>query len=115
MTGSTALDDQRGIGFLPPVAQHVVDRLIERDYRLPAGCRLDLGAVGPDHRLVGGPEQPRVDLGDDVVARRSLQYLREHCAHCISSGAAEVVGLAAPTAVEKQDQGTVEVANVDDR
>ena len=27
MTGGTALDDQRGIGFLPPVAQHVVDRL----------------------------------------------------------------------------------------
>src|SRR6266436_7869319 len=109
------LDDQRGIGFLPPVAQHVVDRLIERDCRLPARCRFELGAVGPDHRFVGGPEQLRVDLGDNVGARRSLQYLREHCAHCISGGAAEIVGLAALTAVEKEDQGTVEVANVDDR
>src|SRR5262249_21352562 len=95
------LDSQCWIGFLPPVSQHVVDRLLKRDLRFPARCCLYFGAVGPNHRFVGGSEKPRVGLGDNVSAGRSLQNLREHRAHRISSGAADIIGLTALAAVEE--------------
>src|SRR5262249_988943 len=69
---------------------------------------------GPNHRFVGGSEKPRVGLGDNVNAGRSLQNLREHRAHRISSGAADIIDLAALTAVEEKHQTAVKVSNIDD-
>ena len=67
------LDKQRAVGFLAPVAQHVVDRLLEGYRRLPPRCQLQLGAVGPDDRFVGRPEKLGIDLRDYIASRRALQ------------------------------------------